>query len=208
MFQPKYSGAARSGIDQPSAFYRGAVFLPFVITAAEGILSHHASIFLNLLANGLATKWNKSKAGVRSWIHTRLTFAVIRGSSMCVMDRQYNWKKVGLYQYDWDDTRGPFRSRRRMEGGPSVGVLTKRASTVSASPEIASVAIACTVRCPSSSSGQSASSASSDLSQQPSSLAEETTTKRYLQQNSARTRRVIVDFRTTTVADGCRDVRP
>ena len=89
---------------------RGAVFLPFVITAAEGILSHHASIFLNLLANGLATKWNKSKAGVRSWIHTRLAFAGIRGSSMCTLVRQYNWKKTGLCQYDWDDTWGPFRS--------------------------------------------------------------------------------------------------
>ena len=58
----------------------------------------------------LASKWNKTKAGVRSWIHTRLAFAVIRGSSMCILDRQYNWKKTGLYQYDWDDTRGPFRS--------------------------------------------------------------------------------------------------
>ena len=89
---------------------RGATFLPFVISAGEGILSPKASLLLNQLANGLATKWNKTKAGVRSWIHTRLTFAVIRGSSMCILDRQYSWKKIGLYQYDWDDARGPFRS--------------------------------------------------------------------------------------------------
>ena len=80
---------------------RGATFLPFVISAGEGILSPQASVFLNQLANGLATKWNKTKAGVRSWIHTRLTFAVIRGSSMCILDRQYSWKKIGLYQYDF-----------------------------------------------------------------------------------------------------------
>ena len=93
---------------------RGATFLTFVISAGEGILSPQASLFLNQLANGLASKWNKTKAEVRSWIHTRLAFAVIRGSSMCILDRQYSWMEEDWSLPVWflsgDDARGPFRS--------------------------------------------------------------------------------------------------
>ena len=86
----------------------GARFMPFVITAAEGIPSHQASVLMNILTDGLASKWNSRKASLRSWLHTRLAFAVIRGSSLCIRSKRYHWDRSGLYHYDWYETRGPF----------------------------------------------------------------------------------------------------
>jgi hypothetical protein len=93
---------------RPACHSMGAKFMPFVITAAEGIPSSQATVLLNLLADGLASKWRTNKASLRSWLHTRLAFAVIRGSSLCIRSKRYHWNRTGLFHYDWNETRGPF----------------------------------------------------------------------------------------------------
>ena len=40
------------------------------------------------LANALASKWKENRGKVRSWIHTRLAFCIIRGSSNCLRSQK------------------------------------------------------------------------------------------------------------------------
>ena len=72
------------GIVNTAASVQGQQFIPFVVTAAEGIVGPGAAKVLNQLAEKLADKWGKSKASVRSWLHSRIAFAIIRGSSRCI----------------------------------------------------------------------------------------------------------------------------
>jgi hypothetical protein len=87
---------------------KGWRFVPFVATAAEGIYGQAAAVVINRMADLLAEKWQKSPSSVRSWLHTRMAFSIIRGTSLCIRDKRYRWSKIGLFHYQWQHSRGVF----------------------------------------------------------------------------------------------------
>ena len=87
---------------------RGMSFSPFAMAAAEGSLGPAAMIILNRLSKLLAAKWNRKVASIRSWIQTRIAFAVMRGTSLCLRGSRQSWRKLGLYDYGWEGVRGQF----------------------------------------------------------------------------------------------------
>ena len=84
---------------------KGGLFMPFVVSAAEATLEPAAQQVSQSLANALARKWKENRGKVRSWIHTRLAFCIIRGSSNCLRSQKYSWNQAGLFIYGWGHTR-------------------------------------------------------------------------------------------------------
>ena len=78
------------------------------LAAAEGTPGPAAMIILNRLSKLLAAKWNRKVASIRSWIQTRIAFAVMRGTSLCLRGSRQSWRKLGLYDYGWEGVRGQF----------------------------------------------------------------------------------------------------
>ena len=85
--------------------------MPFVVSAAEATLHPTAQQVMQTLSNALARKWKENRGKVRSWVHTRLAFCIIRGSSNCLRSQKYSWNKAGLFIYGWGHTRPSFLER-------------------------------------------------------------------------------------------------
>ena len=90
---------------------KGGLFMPFVVSAAEATLHPTAQQVMQTLSNALARKWKENRGKVRSWVHTRLAFCIIRGSSNCLRSQKYSWNKAGLFIYGWGHTRPSFLER-------------------------------------------------------------------------------------------------
>ena len=90
---------------------KGGLFMPFVVSAAEATLEPAAQQVSQSLTNALARKWKENRGKVRSWIHTRLAFCIIRGSSNCLRSQKYSWNQAGLFIYGWGHTRPSFLDR-------------------------------------------------------------------------------------------------
>ena len=50
----------------------------------DGILGSEADCFLCRLADRLCTKWERSYSAVVGWVRSRLSFAVLRATMLCV----------------------------------------------------------------------------------------------------------------------------
>lgn len=70
---------------------RRATFTPFV-ASVDGILAKEAEIFIKRLADRLAIKWNKNYPDVIGWVRTRLTFAILRATNLCLRGSRTKWR--------------------------------------------------------------------------------------------------------------------
>ena len=74
---------------------RRALFTP-VCCSVDGMLGGEAKVFLKKLGERISVKWGKSIGEVMGWIRTRLTFAVLRASILCLRGSRTKWRSLGL----------------------------------------------------------------------------------------------------------------
>ena len=60
------------------------------------MLGKEAEFFLKHLAEHLAVKWGKLYGAVMSWVRTRLSFAILHATMLCVHGSRTRWRSLGL----------------------------------------------------------------------------------------------------------------
>ena len=68
-----------------------ASFTPFVQTV-DGVLGHEVQFFLKCLANQLSSRWDQPYARVMQWVRTRMLFATIRATNLCLRGSRVKWR--------------------------------------------------------------------------------------------------------------------
>ena len=74
---------------------RRAHFTPLCFSV-DGLVGVEAASFLKRLAFCLCARWERSHADVISWIRTRLAFAILRATVLCVRGSHTRWHCLGL----------------------------------------------------------------------------------------------------------------
>ena len=69
-----------------------ASFTPFVVTA-DGALGHEAKTFMHHLADKIAAIWHKSRSEVLGYVCTRMLFAVLRATNLCIRGSRVKWRR-------------------------------------------------------------------------------------------------------------------
>ena len=82
----KYSAAASA---------RRAHFTPLCFSV-DGLAGSEATCFIKRLATGLSSKWERNYSEVLCWIRTRLAFAILRATGLCVRGTRSKWRCLGL----------------------------------------------------------------------------------------------------------------
>ena len=82
----KYSAAATA---------RRAHFTPLCFSV-DGLTGSEASCFIKRLANGLSSRWDRSYSEVLCWVRTRLAFAILRATGLCLRGTRSKWRCLGL----------------------------------------------------------------------------------------------------------------
>jgi len=81
----KYSAAATA---------RRAHFTPLCFSV-DGLTGTEASCFIKRLANGLSSCWDRSYSEVLCWVCTRLAFAILRATGLCLRGTRSKWRCFG-----------------------------------------------------------------------------------------------------------------
>lgn len=89
---------AQSCIDQRRTF------TPFVLST-DGLLGVEAKSFLKRLSFALAEKWNRPYSVVRGFVNTRISFAAVRATSLCIRGSRTPLIR-GARQVQWQDQTG------------------------------------------------------------------------------------------------------
>uniref|UniRef100_A0A1X7T2U1 Uncharacterized protein n=1 Tax=Amphimedon queenslandica TaxID=400682 RepID=A0A1X7T2U1_AMPQE len=58
-------------------------FTPLCMTV-DGLLGPESNSFLKRLADRLSNKWDQPYSTVICWLHTRLSFALLRATNLCI----------------------------------------------------------------------------------------------------------------------------
>eukprot|EP00919_Chromeraceae_sp_WS-2016_P038327 GHVR01091490.1.p1 GENE.GHVR01091490.1~~GHVR01091490.1.p1 ORF type:complete len:203 (-),score=35.04 GHVR01091490.1:23-631(-) len=74
---------------------RRASFTPLVFTV-DGAAGTEAERFLGTLSETLAGKWGVSKSVTSQYIRTRVSFAILRATALCVRGSRQQWRGLGL----------------------------------------------------------------------------------------------------------------
>ena len=82
----KYSRACES---------RHASFSPLCISI-DGLLGKEFSCFLKRLADRLSSKWDLNYSIVMNWLRSKLSFAVLRATNLCIRGSRTKWRGLGL----------------------------------------------------------------------------------------------------------------
>ena len=69
---------------------RRALFTPLCVTVV-GMLGPEASRFIKHLSERLSYKWERNYSTVMCWVRTRITFAIIRASVLCLRGSRTKW---------------------------------------------------------------------------------------------------------------------
>ena len=78
-------------------------FVPFVVSA-DGLIGAEADAVLQQLSRFLAQKWDKPYSTVRGYVTARMSFAIARGSSLCLRGSRVPSGKHGFsHRPQWDD---------------------------------------------------------------------------------------------------------
>uniref|UniRef100_A0A1X7UTM5 Uncharacterized protein n=1 Tax=Amphimedon queenslandica TaxID=400682 RepID=A0A1X7UTM5_AMPQE len=72
---------------------RRALFPPICVSV-DGMVGREANAFLKRLGERLSMKWARHYSEVINWIRTRLTFAIIRTSILCLRGSRTKWRSV------------------------------------------------------------------------------------------------------------------
>ena len=78
----KYTQAAQA---------RHASFSPFVLTV-DGLMAREARFVVQWITRTLSTKWSKSYGVVMGWVQTRMSFAILRATNLCVRGSKVKWR--------------------------------------------------------------------------------------------------------------------
>ena len=82
----KYSAAATAHC---------AHFTPFCFSV-DGLAGSEAVCFIKRLATGLSSRWERSYSEVLCWIRTRLAFAILHATGLCIRGTCSKWRCLGL----------------------------------------------------------------------------------------------------------------
>ena len=62
----------------------------------DGIVRHEATVFLQRITDLLSAKWEMDYGLVMGWIHTRLSFANLHTTLLCIQGCHNKWCTLGL----------------------------------------------------------------------------------------------------------------
>ena len=74
-----------------AAEVRHASFTPLVVSV-DGVLGREAECFVKLLAENITIKWKRSYPKVAGWIRSRLSFAILRATNLCLRSSRTKWR--------------------------------------------------------------------------------------------------------------------
>ena len=74
---------------------RRAQFTPLCVSV-DGMMGKEASIFVKRLAERLSLKWNQNYSAILFWIRTRLTFAILRATILCLRGSRTKWRSINV----------------------------------------------------------------------------------------------------------------
>ena len=60
------------------------------------MFASNAQVFLSKVAERLMIKWEKTYGEVMEWIRTRMSFAILRSSILCLRGSRMKWTCLGL----------------------------------------------------------------------------------------------------------------
>ena len=69
-------------------------FTPLVVSV-DGMLAPEFVSFLRRIGEALSTKWKKPYSKTMNWVKCRLSFAVLRASSVCFRGTRTKWRSLG-----------------------------------------------------------------------------------------------------------------
>ena len=70
--------------------------LPPLCFSVDGLAGSEAVCFIKRLVTGLSSKWERNYSEVLFWVCTRLTFAILRATRLCVRGTRSKWRCLGL----------------------------------------------------------------------------------------------------------------
>ena len=73
---------------------RHTSFTPLVVSV-DGMLAPEFANFLRRIGEALSTKWEKPYSKTMNWVKCRLSFAVLRASSVCFRGTGTKWRSLG-----------------------------------------------------------------------------------------------------------------
>ena len=74
---------------------RRALFTPLCVSV-DGLLGREATKFVKHLADQLSFKWHSNYSMLINWVRTRLSFAIIRATILCLRGSRTKWRAVNL----------------------------------------------------------------------------------------------------------------
>ena len=74
---------------------RRAQFTP-VCVSVDGMMGNEASRFVRRLAEQLSARWDSNYSSVLCWIRTRLTFAILRATILCLRGSRTKWRSINV----------------------------------------------------------------------------------------------------------------
>ena len=80
-----------------AAELRRASFTPFVLSV-DGALGREALSFIKRLAEHLSLRWSKLYSIVMNWVRTRLLFATICATNLCLRGSRVKWRSATVME--------------------------------------------------------------------------------------------------------------
>uniref|UniRef100_A0A1X7TLJ3 Uncharacterized protein n=1 Tax=Amphimedon queenslandica TaxID=400682 RepID=A0A1X7TLJ3_AMPQE len=74
---------------------RRAQFTPLCVSV-DGMMGKEASMFVKRLSERLSIKWGQNYSGVVCWVRTRLTFAILRATILCLRGSRTKWRSINI----------------------------------------------------------------------------------------------------------------
>ena len=71
------------------------LFTP-ICCSADGMFANEAKVFLSRVAERLTIKWERTYGEVMGWMSTRMSFAILRLSILCLRGSRTKWRCLGL----------------------------------------------------------------------------------------------------------------
>ena len=68
-------------------------FTPLVVSV-DGMLAPEFANFLRRIGEALSTKWEKPYSKTMNWVKCRLSFTVLRASSVCFQGTRTKWRSL------------------------------------------------------------------------------------------------------------------
>ena len=74
---------------------RRAQFTPLCVSV-DGMMGKEASVFVKRLSERLSMKWNQNYNNTLCWVRTRLTFAILRATILCLRGSRTKWRSINI----------------------------------------------------------------------------------------------------------------